>query len=143
MVRKNNVNGLIVFCFLCFMILFGAVSCGPKTCTKPGCNMTREKNHTLCAVHLYEFYYPNRSKSSYSYPSTSSPYGTSKINGSSGSSSGSYSGNSTSDRTNTGSSSKTYSYDVDDYESPDDFADDAWDEFDDWEDAYEYYEDNY
>ncbi|MCR4902725.1 MAG: hypothetical protein K6A23_07700 [Butyrivibrio sp.] len=36
------------------------------------------------------------------------------------------------------------SYDVDDYDTPEDFADDAWgDEFDDWDEAYEFWEDNY
>ncbi len=35
-------------------------------------------------------------------------------------------------------------YDVDDYDSPEDFADDAWgDEFDDWDEAYEYWEENH
>jgi len=54
---------------------------------------------------------------------------------------------SSSSNNNKNSSSYSYgkgSYDVDDYDSPEDFADDAWgDEFDDWDDAYEYWEDNY
>ena len=34
--------------------------------------------------------------------------------------------------------------DPDDYDTPEDYADDAWgDDFDDWDDAYEYWEDNY
>jgi len=34
------------------------------------------------------------------------------------------------------------SYDPDDYDSPEDFADDAWgNDFDDWDDAYDYWED--
>lgn len=33
--------------------------------------------------------------------------------------------------------------DPDDYDNPDDYADDAFGEdFDDWDDAYEYWEDN-
>ena len=41
-------------------------------------------------------------------------------------------------------SSGNKSYDVDDYDNPEDFADDAWgDEFDDWDDAYDYWEDNH
>ncbi|SFL28909.1 hypothetical protein SAMN05216390_11726 [Lachnospiraceae bacterium KH1T2] len=34
--------------------------------------------------------------------------------------------------------------DPDDYDTPEDYADDAWgDDFDDWDEAYEYWEDNY
>ncbi len=34
--------------------------------------------------------------------------------------------------------------DPDDYDTPDDYADDTWgDDFGDWDDAYEYWEDNY
>lgn len=34
-----------------------------------------------------------------------------------------------------------YDYDPDDYDSPEDYADDAWgDDFDDWDDAYDYWE---
>ncbi len=34
--------------------------------------------------------------------------------------------------------------DPDDYDTPEDYADDAWgDDFDDWDDAYEYWEDSY
>ena len=37
-----------------------------------------------------------------------------------------------------------YAWDVDDYDNPDDYADDAWGvDFDDWDDAYDFWEDNY
>ena len=37
-----------------------------------------------------------------------------------------------------------HAWDVDDYDDPGDYADDAWGEdFDDWDDAYDYWEDNY
>ena len=49
------------------------------------------------------------------------------------------------DRINSAQSnnSRNGSYDVDDYDSPEDFADDADYDFDDWDDAYNYWEDNY
>ena len=37
-----------------------------------------------------------------------------------------------------------YAWNVDDYNTPDDYADDAWGaDFDDWDDAYDYWEENY
>ena len=77
---------------------------------------------------------------------TSNSSSNAKTNGSSSkttsgsSSSGSYS------KTTSGSSSKkeynTLNYDPDDYDDPDDYAEDAWDEdFDDYDEAYEYWED--
>ena len=49
-------------------------------------------------------------------------------------------------KTTSGSSSKkeynTLNYDPEDYDDPDEYADDAWDEdFDDYDEAYEYWED--
>ena len=38
----------------------------------------------------------------------------------------------------------SFNNDPDDYDTPEDYADDAWgDDFDDWDEAYEYWEDNY
>lgn len=55
--------------------------------------------------------------------------------------------NSSSSSSSSGSSSggkkeyNTHDYDPDDYDSPEDFADDAWGtDFDDWDDAYDYWE---
>lgn len=53
---------------------------------------------------------------------------------------------SSSSKTTSGSSSKkeynTLNYDPDDYDDPDDYAEDAWGEdFDDYDDAYDYWED--
>ncbi|MCR5738225.1 MAG: hypothetical protein K6G43_00235 [Lachnospiraceae bacterium] len=63
--------------------------------------------------------------------------GSSNSSGSGHSSSGSHHGSS-------GSYSGGHAWDVDDYDDPDDYADDAWGEdFDDWDDAYDYWEDNY
>ncbi|WP_027430162.1 hypothetical protein [Lachnospira multipara] len=69
-----------------------------------------------------------------------------KVGGYSPSSSGSSSGSSGSSGGTSGSSGKRIyngnSYDPDDYDSPEDFADDAWgNDFDDWDDAYDYWED--
>ena len=69
-----------------------------------------------------------------------------KVGGYSPSSSGSTSGSSGSSGGSSGSSGKQIfngsSYDPDDYDSPEDFADDAWgNDFDDWDDAYDYWED--
>ncbi len=63
-----------------------------------------------------------------------------------GNSSGSSSGNSGSGHSASGGSYSTHdhAWDVDDYDDPDEYADDAWGEdFDDWDDAYDYWEDNY
>lgn len=75
-----------------------------------------------------------------------------KVGGYSPSSSGSSSGSSGSSGGTSGSSGSSgssgkriyngNSYDPDDYDSPEDFADDAWgNDFDDWDDAYDYWED--
>ena len=59
--------------------------------------------------------------------------------------SGSSSSNSYSKTTSNSSSKKEYNslnYDPEDYDDPDEYADDAWDEdFDDYDEAYEYWED--
>ena len=66
--------------------------------------------------------------------------GSSSKTTSSGSSSNSYS-----KTTSSSSSKKEYNslnYDPEDYDDPDEYADDAWDEdFDDYDEAYEYWED--
>ena len=65
--------------------------------------------------------------------------------GSKTTSSGSKTTSSYSKTTSSSSSKKVYNslnYDPEDYDDPDEYADDAWDEdFDDYDDAYEYWED--
>ena len=73
------------------------------------------------------------------------PFLSSLTNSSSGSS-GSGHSSSGSNHSSSGAYPDCYDYawDIDDYDNPDDYADDAWGEdFDDWDDAYDYWEDNY
>ena len=77
---------------------------------------------------------------------SSSGSSSSSSSGSSSSGTGSKTTSSSSGKTTSGSSSKkeynTLNYDPEDYDDPDEYADDAWDEdFDDYDDAYEYWED--
>lgn len=108
-----------------------------------------ENNTPLFKVHKWdeEHYFTrsldkelNVSKYKVGGYSPSSSGSTSGSSGSSGSTSGSSGSSGTS-----GSSGKQIfngnSYDPDDYDSPEDFADDAWgNDFDDWDDAYDYWE---
>ena len=76
---------------------------------------------------------------------SSNPSNAQNTNSSSKTTSGSSSSGSYSKTTSSSSSKKEYNslnYDPEDYDDPDEYADDAWDEdFDDYDEAYEYWED--
>lgn len=124
---------------------------GKPRCAKPSCNRrVREWSSAFCSKHAPG---SSRSNSSYSYSTYSSGSKTSTGTSSSGSTSnrtgisqsGSYSSSGT--KTGSGNSASTSAkkptrmYDPYDYDSPEDFADDAWGvDFDDWDDAYDYWE---
>lgn len=92
------------------------------TCIKSGCNRAKAYGSNYCYTHK----------------------GSSSSHGSSSSYSGHSSSGSSNSHSNHSSSSSSHwhpSNDPDDYDSPDDYADDAWgDDFDDWDDAYDYWE---
>lgn len=92
------------------------------TCIKAGCNRTKASGSSYCYSHK------NSSGSSSSSSSSSSSHGSSSSYNSHSSSSSS-------------ASNHHYNNDPADYDSPEDYADDAWgDDFDDWDDAYDYWE---
>lgn len=82
-----------------------------------------------------------KSHPSYNSYSSSGSYGSSSKYSSSSSSSSKYNSSSSSHSSSSSGSHWYPSNDPDDYDSPDDYADDAWgDDFDDWDDAYDYWE---
>ncbi len=91
-----------------------------KICIEAGCNRERTGREYYCSAHLYNH---TSSKSSSSYSSKKNTKKTTKS-------------------TYTYNTSYSYDFDPDDYDSPEDFADDAWGDFGDWDDAYDYW-DNY
>lgn len=86
-----------------------------NACIVSGCDYTRLSGKNYCSKHS-EYY--SRKKSS----------GSSTTNSNSSSSKHSY------------STSYSYDFDPDDYDSAEDYADDAWGDFDDWDSAYEFWE---
>ena len=108
-----------------------------NTCIVVGCSKPRAYGSYYCNEHepKTKDAYRNSSSSSSSSDTGSSNSGSSK---SSGSNSG---------RSSSGSSSSTTTYntlwnDPADYDDPEEYADDAYGEdFDDWDDAYDYWED--
>lgn len=142
-------------------------------CKYPGCTGTRLSGSTYCFTHDRERNPTNRKNagagsssgtwmisgtgSTDTLKSTGSDNtDTSKSSGSGGSYSPASSGttykktapSSASKKSGTSKSSwKPYgslNNDPDDFHSPEDFADEAWgDDFDDWDEAYDYWEDNY
>lgn len=109
---------------------YSSSSSSRGTCIKSGCNRSKAYGSSYCYTH----------KSS----SGSSSGGSSSSHGSSSSYSGHSSSGSSNSHNNHSSSSSSHWYpsnDPDDYDSPEDYADDAWgDDFDDWDDAYDYWE---
>ena len=94
--------------------------CTTHTCIKSGCYSKRTYDSEYCSTHK------PATKSTTTKKTYTNKANTSKSN--------SYKS----------SSKKTYThkdYDPDDYDSPEDYADDAWgNDFDDWDDAYDYWE---
>ena len=141
---KNNMNGLaggllVLGVILIIGLIAGAGDSSANTCIKSGCNNTRASGSSYCYIHK---------------PYTSSgtmtrSYGTGTEGGSAtgtnrSSTTSSYSNHVSSGKTS-GSTTRTYNTlnnDPEDYDDPEEYADDAWgDDFDDWDEAYDYWED--
>ncbi len=103
-----------------------------NTCIVVGCSKPRSYGSYYCNKH------EPKTKDAYRNSSSSSP---------SSDSVSSNSGSTKSSSSNSGSSSSTTTYnslwnDPADYDDPEEYADDAYGEdFDDWDDAYDYWED--
>ncbi len=121
-------------------------------CGVDGCNKKAAQGKIYCSEHLENLYSTLYGKD-YNNSSSSQFYGNSYQSKTSYSSN-EYTANTNSKMESSASTnSKTtkdvyrerdLSFDPDDYDDPDEYADDAWDEdFDDYDDAYEYWEDNY
>lgn len=85
----------------------------------------------------------NKSNNSYNYRNYSSGTYSSSSNKKSSNNSSSSKNKSGSSSSNSSYYHNSYNYNADplDYDSPDDYADDAFDDFGDWDEAYEYWED--
>lgn len=148
---KNNMNGLagdllVLGVILIIGLIAGASDSSANTCIKSGCNNTRASGSSYCYIHK-----PYSGSSTRSSGSSSKTYSTGTGGGaSSGTTSNknntsSYTGGSTTRRTSGATTTRTYNTlnnDPEDYDDPEEYADDAWgDDFDDWDEAYDYWED--
>lgn len=165
---NNNSSGKgVIFIILCVMYIIGV--CTPddkKTCIRYGCDSEAADGSSYCYLHkpyttstsyrgtciksgcnntkAYGSSYCYTHKSSSTTTSTSSS--TKNYNSSYSSNSNSskkYNSNSYTSKADSTSHSthKTLNCDPEDYDSPEDYADDAWgDDFDDYDDAYDYWE---
>ena len=143
--KKNNImNGLvgsllIVGVFLIIGLIAGASDSSVNTCIKSGCNNTRASGSSYCYIHKP---YTGSGSATRSYSTGTGGGSTSGTNRSSTTSS--YLNHGSSGK-KSGSTTRTYNSlnnDPEDYDDPEEYADDAWgDDFDDWDEAYDYWED--
>ena len=132
-------NIYLIIC--CFSAIFGE----PPKCSYPNCDWEVKSGSDYCSYHSDP---ENRNRSSYrhSYTSTTSTNTNTGTNRD-GSSGNSNYGSSVSKPHDSGRSTSSSSYrplnnDPEDYDDPEEYADDAWgDDFDDWDEAYDYWED--
>lgn len=131
---KGLAKGLLIFGIIIIILYVLGNDDSKSKCYRSGCNNNQASGSSYCYLHK-----PSTGRSSYSRSGSSSS--------SSGRSSGSSSSSSTASNNTTNkysSGSKTYNSlncDPHDYDSPEDYADDAWgDDFDDWDDAYDFWE---
>lgn len=116
---KEFKNVMIVIGLILLFCLLGGIFDSTNRCAESDCNSKQASDSIYCNYHR-----PSRKDSSNTKRNTSSS--TKK------SSHYYYPGNTTYNSLN---------FDPDDYDSPEDFADDAWGvDFDDWDDAYDYWE---
>lgn len=147
---KNNDNGingiaagLLVFGIIIIIGMIGnAADSSSNRCIKAGCDNKRASGSSYCYIHKP---YTGGGATARNSSSTTSTY-------SDGTSGRTYSPGirSTTESTphystGTSSGSRTYNTlnnDPEDYDDPEEYADDAWgDDFDNWDEAYDYWED--
>ena len=143
---KGLAKGLLVLGIILIIGMIGGNNdSSADTCIKSGCSNKRASGSSYCYIHKpYTGSMTHNSGYSSSSYSTGTGNRTTTSTATSGSTTSSYSGGSSSRKTNT-TTERTYNYlnnDPEDYDDPEEYADDAWgDDFDDWDEAYDYWED--
>jgi hypothetical protein len=143
---KGLAKGLLVLGIILIIGMIGSNSdSSADTCIRSGCSNKRASGSSYCYIHK-----PYTGSTTHSSGYSSSSYSTGTGNrtttstATSRSTTSSYSGGSSSLKTNP-TTERTYNYlnnDPEDYDDPEEYADDAWgDDFDDWDEAYDYWED--
>ena len=142
--NNNGVNSLAVGLLILGVVLIIGLLAGNgdssvSTCSKPGCDNVRASGSSYCYIHKP---YTGSGTTSKTYNTGSGSDSNSESSRSSTTSS--YSSHTTTGNTS-GRTTKTYNTlnnDPADYDDPEEYADDAWgDDFDDWDEAYDYWED--
>ncbi len=142
--KNNSGSGLaggllIIGVILIIGLIAGAGDSSANTCIKSECNNTRASGSSYCYIHKP---YTSSGTTTRSYSTEIGGGSTSGTNRSSTTSS--YSNHGSSGKTS-GSTTRTYNTlnnDPEDYDDLEEYADDAWgDDFDDWDEAYDYWED--
>ena len=115
----------------------GSNYCPTHCCDEPGCGNIKASGTRYCTIHYQQY-----NKSDYSSSYTPSTKSSTKTYNKSSSSSRSYSSTTKKSYNNSGSYKSNKSrradyYDVNDYDDPDSFADDKYEEFYDYEDDYD------
>ncbi len=147
--KNNNGSGLagcllVLGVILIIGLFAGSDDSSANRCIKSGCSNTRASGSSYCYIHKPYTGSSTRSGGS-TYKSTRTGTGGGTSSGTSKTYTSTYSGGSTSSRSSGSTSTRTYNTlnnDPEDYDDPEEYADDAWgDDFDDWDDAYDYWED--
>ena len=143
---KGLAKGLLVLGILLIIGMIGSAGeSSTNTCIKSGCNNKRASGSSYCYIHKPCTATSTRSTGSTSYSTGTGNKSTTTSTTTTRSTTNSYSSGSASHKTYDSSPDRTYNYlnnDPEDYDDPEEYADDAWgDDFDDWDDAYDYWED--
>ena len=156
MMRKDNNGfgvGLLVFASILIISITAGTGCSgklnssEKECISPGCHNARISGSNYCDIHKRNSgtgtRYGGTSPQTYTIGTGgSSAPGTTGNRSNASTYSGSGSGRKPSGSTTKPRTYNTLNNDPADYDDPEDYADDAWeDDFDDWGDAYDYWED--
>lgn len=147
---NNNDNGLVSgLSILVFVLVIGLIAgsgdASTNRCIKSGCSNTRASGSSYCYIHKPYNGSSTRSNASCKDKSTSAEKEGGKSAETGKTATSIYSRNSTSNRSSGTTNTRVYNSlnnDPEDYDDPEEYADDAWgDDFDDWDDAYDYWED--
>ena len=147
---KNNsgnwlASGLVALGIIMLTVFVtGSCASSANRCINSGCSNTRAPGSSYCYIHKSYTGSITRFGGS-TYKTAGTGTGAGKSSETEKTYTSTYSRGSTSSRSSGNTGTRTYNTlnnDPADYDDPEDYADDAWgDDFDDWDEAYDYWED--
>lgn len=138
--RNIIASGLLILgVFLIIGLIAGGANSSTNRCIETGCNNERASGSSYCYIHKPHNTGSSTKSGGNLHKSTDKIAGDDKSSGTSKAYTRTYSGSGTSESTR---KYNTLNNDPADYDDPEEYADDAWgDDFDDWDEAYDYWED--